>query len=62
MNYKSTDICICGHTKKYHYQDEIPLCVACANGNNGSDVYWHKFKLDNLKYLEHIHELRNSNT
>jgi hypothetical protein len=47
--------CKCGHMQSEHEENEdSPLCIGCSNDNRGWDIYWHKFKLDNLKYLEQL--------
>lgn len=58
MEYKDTDICVCGHSKQEHYEDEDPVCIDCANSGKGWDAMWHEFKLNNLKYLEQQYDRR----
>lgn len=52
-------ICRCGHLKEGH-TDSIPQCLNCymdyGYGIVNEPIYNHKFKQDNLKYLEQLYE------
>ena len=51
--------CLCGHsysihTKKYGMWPEADVfCQECYI-ENGKELSWHNFKLDNLKYIEDL--------
>lgn len=50
-------ICRCGHSEAWHHLEDygrVWLCIACHN-DSGSE---HKFKADNLKYLELMSDKR----
>jgi len=55
VDYKDTDICICGHPFENHNCHEDSFCLEClfsdglyGNGEKECDC----FKLDNLRYIE----------
>lgn len=56
------DPCICGHTAFQHGYPQMSWCSECISyryirkGGPYFDLYEHKFKLDNLKYLEMVLE------
>jgi hypothetical protein len=55
VDYKDTDICVCGHMKSTH---NINIgwkgyCFICFDPSN-IDLRKHEFKLDNLKYIERV--------
>jgi hypothetical protein len=55
MNYKASDICVCGHTFLIHDPLEGGWCMEClfSDGRYGNGVEeCESFKLDNLRYVE----------
>lgn len=55
MDYKDSDICVCGHEFDNHDLDEDGWCLVCmfSDGFYGDGVNdCRQFKLDNLKYVE----------
>jgi len=50
------DPCICSHPNWQHYLDalsKMPYCIPCASVEDPKKC-WHKFKLDNLKFVEDL--------
>ena len=51
-------ICTCGHIKGWHRENEVgwfDRCLECIKINPSDRLYnLHKFKADNLKYLESL--------
>lgn len=61
MDYKLTDICICGHEFGDHDPLEYGYCMEClfSDGLYGDGIgECENFKLDNLKYIEDEAEKR----
>ena len=45
-------ICKCGHPERVHIENVIAShCIWCRYAK---EPMWHKFQLDNLKYLESL--------
>jgi hypothetical protein len=54
MNKEPLRKCVCGHFKRDHSGIYIAVCDACLQMLN-PPIHWkHKFKLDNLAYVERL--------
>jgi len=56
-----TLLCLCGHDVNQHVDaggKSLPMCSHCFLAGNPNVDYGHRFKADNLKYLEDKDEQR----
>jgi hypothetical protein len=61
IKFKDLAVCICGHWKVNHSNYYgVPICEGCANRGKGMEIYEHKFRQDNLEYLERLYEKKHS--
>lgn len=58
-------LCVCGHLKSRHnlsteFINGENLCYECDSEMHPKTglIHWHKYKPDNLKYLESLYESR----
>jgi hypothetical protein len=52
-------LCKCSHLEESHgpgVASKQPLCYDCMDTSLNSNVYYHEFRLDGLKYLEQRYE------
>jgi hypothetical protein len=55
MNYKATDLCVCGHSFDDHSCNDDGICLECifSHGIYGDgEEECESFRLDNLRYIE----------
>lgn len=46
-------VCVCGHTREVHYLTGNG-CNTCYYNSQPQDKWQHRFKLDNLSYIEKL--------